>query len=93
MQSKSAHKSTIELQKKYLAQSMIYKVASIILSIIGLMTFVQVYVVYSNGDPAAFIRRPMLIIIMLLPFLPAYILMLIADKKKRKIRELSAQKR
>jgi len=72
-----------QLAKKYLIQNYLFKIAGIMLAIVGFIVFIPFYQTYINGNVMNFIHRPYLVAIMIIPFLPAIIL-LIMSKKARK---------
>lgn len=72
-----------QLAKKYLIQNHLFKVAGILLAILGFIIFVPFYQTFINGDVMNFIRRPYLVAIMIIPFMPALVLMLMSKKARK----------
>lgn len=72
-----------QLIKKYQIQNQIFTVAGFILAFIGIVVFISFYQKYIDGDVMNFIRRPYLVAIMIIPFFPALILLLLAKKAEK----------
>lgn len=73
-----------QLAQKYLLQNHVFKYVGIVLAVCGFFVFVSLYQSFIGGDIINFIRRPTLIPIMVIPFLPGLIFLLLSKKARSK---------
>ena len=78
--------------KEYLIKAKIYRVASMVFVALGLVVFMILYVNTIEGRVMEALKSPMTLGIFIVPFLPAAILSLIADKNEKKYIKLTGQK-
>jgi uncharacterized protein YacL len=72
----------------HLVKSKLYKIVSVIFAIVGLFMFFFFAITLIGNDPTAIIKQPWIVIYMILPFLPAYVLSMIAEKHRKKLKQL-----
>ncbi len=70
--------------RRHLMQSKIFKIAAIGLTVMAVIVSFMLYSTLANGDALTFVKRPFVILIMLLPFLPAYVFAMMSKKHYRK---------
>jgi len=58
----------------------------------GVVLFAYIYFKYFNGDLGEIVRKPALLIVAIIPFLPAYILSHLASVRDKKVYEYLAKK-
>lgn len=72
-----------QLAKKYLIQNHLFRGVGVALALMGLIVFVTFYQKFIDGDVMNFIRRPYLVAVMIIPFLPALVLLLMSKRARR----------
>lgn len=66
--------------RELLLRSRIYRFVALVFAAIGLIVFMLLYFKYIEGDIFEALKRPSLILIVIIPFLPAFILSRMALK-------------
>lgn len=61
----------------------LYSLSAYMLGIFGLFMFIVLYNKFVNGDSYVFIQHPMVILILLSPFIPSAIMFLLSKKARR----------
>jgi uncharacterized membrane protein len=76
----------------HFVKAKLYRIVSIIFAIIGLLLFFIFSVILIDNDPKVLLTQPWIVIFMLLPFLPAYVLSMLAEKHRKKLKQLVEKK-
>lgn len=76
--------------RQYLIKSKVYRTASLIFVTIGIFIFCILFVKNVSGRVTEALREPATILIFLIPFLPAAILTLLADRFEKKYLQASS---
>jgi len=61
----------------------LYKGAALVFFLLGLVLFFVFSIVMTNGDFEAFFRKPLLLLLLVVPFLPTYVFIMLSDKKRK----------
>lgn len=78
------NKEQEEAVRKLLIKSHFYKIMAAVLAVKGMFALVEIYDRNIGGDVMEFIRRPILIVMVLIPLLPGYILFMLSRKARKK---------
>lgn len=78
--------------KEYLIKAKFYRVVSMIFVALGLVVFMILYVNTVEGRVMEALKNPMTLGMFIVPFLPAAVLSIIADKNEKKYIKLTGQK-
>ena len=70
--------------KEYLLKSKFYKGAALVFVVLGLVIFMILYVANIEGHMMEALKNPFTIFIVVVPFMPAAVLSLLADKNEKK---------
>ncbi len=74
--------------RELLIKAKVYRILAGIFAVVGVLIFLMLYFNYYGDDVAASIKDPMLIFLLLFPFLPAVILSLKAKKADKALSKL-----
>ncbi len=69
--------------KKYLLKNHVYKITAQIMGVVGFGIFVYFYVKFIDGHPGILVKEPVLILIMIFPFIPSVVLLFLSKKARR----------
>lgn len=75
--------------KEYLVKAKVYNFASLVFVLIGVLVFCVMYIKNVDGRLLESLKDPFTISIFLVPFIPAALLSLLADRADRKYRALT----
>lgn len=75
--------------KEYLIKSKLYKGASIVFVILGLIVFMILYISNVEGRVLEALRNPFTLLMFVVPFLPAIVLSMVASKNEKKYLKLT----
>ncbi|MFN3700266.1 MAG: hypothetical protein ACK4VI_01935 [Alphaproteobacteria bacterium] len=70
--------------KKFLLQFKIYRIAAISMAVAGLVIFIHLYTTNIGSDIGNFFKKPMLFIILAIPFVPSVIFLFLAKNSRKK---------
>lgn len=74
--------------REYILKAKLYRFVSLIFITIGVLVFCVMYIQNVEGRLLEALRDPMTVSIFLIPFVPAAVLTILADKNERKGRDL-----
>lgn len=74
--------------RELLLRSRIYRVIALVFAAMGLVIFTVLYLKYMQGDILSALKKPSLVLIILIPFLPAFVLSRMAFKAENKFAKL-----
>ena len=74
--------------RELLLRSRLYRFAALIFAIVGIILFLFLYFKYIEGDMYQALQNPKLVLILLIPFLPAFILSRMAIKTEGKFQKI-----
>jgi hypothetical protein len=74
--------------RELLIKTKAFRVFSIIFAVLGLIIFLVIYAQYYGGDPLRAVQDPMIILIVILPFVPAFIFSNRAKKAEDSLKKL-----
>lgn len=77
--------------RAYLVKSKVYKTASLIFVTLGIFIFCILFIKNVSGRLDEALREPATILIFLIPFLPAAVLTLLADRYEKKYKRAVSQ--
>lgn len=69
--------------KKNLVKNYLYSLSAYMLAIFGFFTFIYLYNKFVDGDSYVFIQNPVLVLILLAPFIPSAVLFLLSKKARK----------
>lgn len=75
-------RSEREIAREHLIRARLYGFISLSFVVVGFVVFFVFYDRYIGGDVLAFFKKPLLFVMMFLPFLPAYIFALLAVRRR-----------
>ena len=78
--------------KEFLLKAKFYRVASMVFVVLGLIVFMILYVANVEGRLLEALKNPFTIGMFIIPFLPAAVLSILADKNEKKYTKLSPSK-
>lgn len=78
------NKEQEEEVRKLLIKSHFYKIMAAFLAVLGVLALGEIYERNIGNDVMEFIRRPILIFMVLIPLLPAYVLFMLNRKSRKK---------
>jgi uncharacterized membrane protein len=81
-----------EAAQYHYVKAKLYRIVSIIFAIIGLLLFFIFSVIMIDNDPRVLLTQPWLVLFMIMPFLPAYVLSMLAEKHRKKLKQLVEKK-
>ena len=70
--------------RELLLRSRVYRYSAIVFAVMGAVVFLALYFRYIEGDIIHALHNPMLVMILVLPFLPAFVLSWMAAKTANK---------
>lgn len=70
--------------KKDLVKYHLYRVMGFVFSFLGLFIFILLYIKFVDGDIEVFMRKPMIMVILLVPFLPTFLFLYMAQSSREK---------
>lgn len=74
--------------RELLLKSRIYRVIALVFAVMGVAIFALLYFKFIEGDVLSALRKPHLVLFVIIPFLPAFILSRIAFKAEDKLRKI-----
>lgn len=74
--------------RELLINAKILQFCADVFAVFGLFLFAYIYFTQWHDNPLAAVRDPYFVVTMLVPFIPAALLALLASKKRKKIRAL-----
>ncbi len=69
--------------KQNLIKNYLYSLSAYMLAIFGFFTFIYLYNKFVDGNSYVFIQNPLIIIILLAPFIPSAVLFLLSKKARK----------
>jgi hypothetical protein len=79
--------------KRYILKNHIYKIMAYVFIFIGLFLFIVFYTQFIKGDVFNFIRNPLTIFIVLSPFIPSLVMLLLSKSSSNKANQVIQQAR
>lgn len=76
------------LARALLIKSRFYRIFALAFAVMGLVIFAYLYMTHIEGNFSEVLRNPSIIVILLVPFLPAIVLSLLAQKFERQFAKL-----
>ena len=76
------------LARSLLIKSRLYRFFALTFALMGVVVFMYLYLVHVEGQLFEALRDPFIIVIIVMPFLPAIVLSLMAQKLERKFKKL-----
>ena len=77
-------KNSQESAKKYLVKTYMYKIAGYMFAFVGMLLAANFYTNHIGNDVMNFIHKPFIVSLMIIPFLPAFILIMMSRKSREK---------
>jgi FtsH-binding integral membrane protein len=80
-----------ERAREFLIKSKLYRFLALVFACVGVVVFIGLYAQQSKQDGGGFLdilRDPVLIVLMIFPFVPAIVLSLMARRSERKLAEI-----
>lgn len=74
--------------REHIVRAQVYKIMAWGFVVGGVIVFIAFHKMFANGDVMVFLQKPMIIFIMLLPFLPSYLFAMMSKKRRRKANEI-----
>lgn len=74
--------------RELLLRSRIYRFIALVFAAVGLVIFMILYFKYVEGDIINALKKPSLVLIVLIPFLPAFLLSRMAIKAENKFMKI-----
>ena len=71
--------------REYLLKTRLYRFIALCFLIAGVALFIVLYLRYIQGDALAALRQPVLVLILLIPFIPAAVLTSMAGKAQKNL--------
>ena len=65
---------------------------SFVTTLVGLLVFVMLYMQFINGNPGIIIQKPITLLLIVAPFLPAMLLMILAKNARRNMNNIVFEK-
>ncbi len=78
--------------KEYLIKSKFYRAVSLVFVVLGLVVFMIIYVSTVEGRIMEALKNPFTIGMFIIPFLPAAVLSIMADRNEKKYHKLTQGK-
>lgn len=69
--------------RKNLVKNHLYSLSAILFGLFGLFMFVYLYYKFVNGNSYVFIQNPIIILVLLAPFIPSAVLLLLSKKARK----------
>ena len=69
--------------RKNLIKNYLYSLSAYMLGIFGFFTFIYLYNKFVDGDSYVFIQNPLVVLILLAPFIPSAVLFLLSKKARK----------
>ena len=74
--------ANLKKAKEYIFRAKLYKVMAYLLAISAFLIAVFIYKTLGHGKPIHVVQNPVLIAVLLLPFVPAFFLAMLSKKKR-----------
>ncbi|MAE50465.1 MAG: hypothetical protein CMH27_01505 [Micavibrio sp.] len=69
--------------RRNLLNNYIYKWVSLILGVFGFIVFIMMYLQYLGGKPGTLLHHPILIFVLIIPFLPSLCFLFLAKRARK----------
>lgn len=78
--------------RELVVRARVYKIMSTVFAVCGLILFVFLYVKYIEANVASAFHNPFVVLILILPFLPAAVLSFLSSKAEKKVAAMRGTK-